>query len=80
LPLAWTGMPKIIFRKNSGALILKTHHIISSMSAVGSCYDNAVEESFFGSLKREHVNRRKYATHAEAKTDIFGYIERFDNQ
>lgn len=59
---------------------LKTHHIVSSMSAVGSCYDNAAAESFFGLLKRERVNRRKYTTRAEARTDIFDYIERFYNQ
>lgn len=59
---------------------LKSHHIISSMSAVGSCYDNAAAESFFGLLKRERVNRRKYTTRAEARTDIFDYIERFYNQ
>lgn len=59
---------------------LKTHHIVSSMSAVGSCYDNAAAESFFGLLKRERVNRRKYATRSEARTDIFDYIERFYNQ
>ena len=59
---------------------LETHGIISSMSAVGSCYDNAAAESFFGLLKRERVNRRKYVTRAEARADIFDYIERFYNQ
>lgn len=49
------------------------------MSRVGSCYDNAVAESFFGILKRERVNRRRYATRAQARTDIFDYIERFYN-
>jgi transposase InsO family protein len=41
-------------------LFLKDHNIISSMSAVGSCYDNAAAESFFGVLKRERVHRRNY--------------------
>ncbi len=59
---------------------LETHGIVSSMSAVGSCYDNAAAESFFGLLKRERVNRRKYVTRAEARADIFDYIERFYNQ
>ncbi len=59
---------------------LKTHGIVSSMSAVGSCYDNAAAESFFGLLKRERVNRRKYVTRAEARADVFDYIERFYNQ
>lgn len=59
---------------------LKDHRIVSSMSAVGSCYDNAAAESFFGLLKRERVNRRKYVTRAEARADVFDYIERFYNQ
>ena len=47
------------------------------MSAVGSCADNAACEGFFGILKRERVYRRNYRTIAEARTDIFDYIERF---
>ena len=58
---------------------LKDHHIVSSMSAVGSCYDNAAAESFFGVLKRERVNRRHYVTRAEARADVFEYIELFYN-
>lgn len=54
---------------------LDGHQITSSMSAVGSCYDNAAAESFFGLLKRERVNRRRYATRAEARADVFDYIE-----
>ena len=61
-------------------LFLATHGIVSSMSAVGSCYDNAAAESFFGVLKRERVNRKRYMTRAEARSDIFDYIERFYNQ
>ncbi len=59
---------------------LKTYGIVSSMSGVGNCYDNAVAESFFGLLKRERVHRRRYQTRAEARTDIFDYIERFYNR
>ncbi|MCW5785082.1 MAG: IS3 family transposase, partial [Nitrospirales bacterium] len=59
---------------------MKTHGILSSMSGVGNCYDNAVAESFFGLLKWERVRRRNYRTQAEARTDIFNYIERFYNQ
>lgn len=58
---------------------LREHGIISSMSAVGSCADNALAESFFGVLKRERVNRRNYTTRAEARSDVFDYIERFYN-
>ena len=50
------------------------------MSGVGSCYDNAVAESFFGLLKRERIHRRRYRTRGEAQTDIFDYIERFYNR
>lgn len=49
------------------------------MSAVGSCADNAAAESFFGVLRRERVNRRQYRTRAEARADIFDYIERWHN-
>ena len=50
------------------------------MSAVGHCGDNAAAEGFFGMLKRERVYRRNYRTHAEARLDIFDYIERFYNR
>ena len=59
---------------------LRKQGIVSSMSGVGNCYDNAVAESFFGLLKRERVNRRRYQTRAEARTDVFDYIERFYNR
>lgn len=58
---------------------LEGHNLICSMSAVGSCADNAAAESSFGVLKRERVNRRQYRTRAEARADIFDYIERFHN-
>ena len=58
---------------------LKGHNLICSMSAVGSAADNAAVEGFFGRLKRERVNRRQYQTRAEARADIFDYIERFHN-
>lgn len=58
---------------------LKGHNLVCSMSAVGSCADNAAMEGFFGMLKRERVHRRIYQTRAEARADIFDYIERFYN-
>ena len=58
---------------------LAAHQITCSMSAVGSCADNAAAESFFGVLKRERVNRRQYQTRAQARSDIFDYIERWHN-
>lgn len=58
---------------------LAGHNLICSMSAVGSCADNAAAESFFGLLKRERVNRRQYQTRSAARADVFDYIERFHN-
>ncbi len=55
------------------------HHLVCSMSAVGHCGDNAAAEGFFGVLKRERVNRRHYQTTAQARSDVFDYIERFHN-
>lgn len=48
-----------------------------SMSGTGNCYDNAPTESFFGSLKMEWVPLAGYETRAQARTDIFFYIEAF---
>ena len=58
---------------------LKDQRIISSMSDVGHCGDNAAAEGFFGKLKRERVHRRCYLTLAAARADVFDYIERFHN-
>ena len=51
-----------------------------SMSRTGNGYDNAVMESFFATLKSERVYRRHYATRAQARADLFLYIEGFYNQ
>ena len=67
------------FTSEEYQLFLKDHGLICSMSAVGSCADNAAVEGFFGQLKRERVNRRYYLTHQQARSDIFDYIERFYN-
>jgi len=60
--------------------ILKDHGVTCSMSRKGNCYDNAVAESFFGSLKSEWVNHNRYATRSEAAQSIFYYIEIFYNR
>ena len=52
----------------------------ASMSRKADCYDNAPMESFFHTLKTELVHHRQYATRAEAKRDIFAYIEGFYNR
>lgn len=59
--------------------LLADHRVIVSMSGKGNCYDNAVMESFWGTLKNEWVHHQKYLTRAQARTDIFGYIEGFYN-
>jgi transposase InsO family protein len=59
--------------------MLKQHKMISSMSRKGNCWDNAVAESFFGSLKTERVFFSNYATRDEARKDIVDYIEMFYN-
>lgn len=51
-----------------------------SMSRRGNCWDNAVVESFFSSLKKERIKRRIYKTRSLAKADIFDYIEAFYNR
>jgi putative transposase len=60
--------------------LLKQHGITCSMSDKGSCYDNAVVESFFATLKRERLRRKNYRTRNEARADVFDYIERFYNR
>lgn len=55
--------------------MLKKHQMISSMSRKGNCWDNAVAESFFGSLKTERVFFSSYATRDAARMDIVDYIE-----
>ena len=51
-----------------------------SMSRTGNCYDNAPMESFFSTLKCEHVHFQNYQTRQEAQTDIFAYIAGFYNR
>ncbi len=53
---------------------------VCSMSRKGNCYDNAAMESFFSSLKKERVHRRKYWDRDEATADLKAYIEDFYNR
>jgi transposase InsO family protein len=50
------------------------------MSRNGNCYDNATMESFWSTLKLELIYRRNFATRAQARTEIFDYIECFYNR
>ncbi|MGD9852904.1 MAG: IS3 family transposase [Nitrospirales bacterium] len=58
-------------------ILLQADGIGSTMSGVGNYYDKAVAESFFGLLKRERVHQWQYRTQAEARTNIYDYLERF---
>src|SRR6516162_2751396 len=60
-------------------LALAPSAITPSMSRKGACLDNAPMERFFHSLKTERVHHRIYATRAEARRDLFQYIEGFYN-
>ena len=58
--------------------VLETHGITCSMSRRGNCYDNAVMEAFFSTVKNEVGER--YESHGEAKGQLFDYIEVFYDQ
>jgi len=58
---------------------LAEHGIRCSMSRKGNCWDNAVVESFFNSLKQEWLPHRKFETRNEARQSVFEYIEGFYN-
>ncbi len=89
LMAVWRRKPKerIMIHSDQGsqftsmdwASFLKQHNLEHSMSRRGNCHDNAVAESFFNLLKRERVRRKTYRTRAEARQDVFDYIEMFYN-
>lgn len=60
--------------------VLAQYHITASMSGTGNCYDNSAMESFFHTLKTEHVYFERYQTRKQAKKSIFEYIEIFYNR
>ena len=70
--------PGLLFHSDRGSQycsndfqkMLKTHGMVSSMSRKGDCWDNAVAESFFGSLKTERVFFTNYKTREEARRDV----------
>ena len=80
--------PVIIFHSDRGSQYaseevrkyLQGHKMIQSMSRKGNCYDNAVMESFFHTLKTELVSFENFQTRDEAKMKIFDYIEIFYNR
>ncbi|EMS8654113.1 TPA: IS3 family transposase [Klebsiella pneumoniae] len=58
----------------------RANNLVPSMSRRGNCWDNAVAESFFSSLKKERIRKRIYKTRDMARADIFDYIEVFYNR
>jgi len=78
----------LIFHSDRGAQyaslevreLLRSWHVRQSMSGRGSCFDNAVMESFFSSLKRELVHLETFHTKAQAHQSVFEYIEIFYNR
>ena len=80
--------PKLIWHTDRGSQyasdshreLLEKYDILQSMSRKGDCWDNAVSESFFHSLKTELVHHERFKTRAEANQAIFEYIEVFYNR
>lgn len=89
LSAVWQRKPEqsVIVHSDQGAQytsdeclrFMKHHNFEPSMSRRGNCYDNAVVESFFHSLKSERIKRKIYKTREQARQDIFDYIEWFYN-
>jgi len=81
-------LPGCIFHSDRGSqyaghefrTLLKQYGFIQSMSGSGNCYDNAIMETFFHTLKTELVYFERYATRSEAQGSIFEYIEVFYNR
>lgn len=59
--------------------LLRTYQAVSSMSRKGNCWDNSVVESFFGTLKQEHIFFCNYNTREEARRSVFEWIEGWYN-
>jgi len=60
--------------------LLERNGIVCSMSRSGNCYDNAMVESFFGTIKTELVHRRRWATRDQARASVFTWIECWYNR
>ena len=68
------------YASESHRALLKQHGIRQSMSRKGNCWDNAVSESFFHTLKTERIHHQTYQTRSDAKQTVFEYIEVFYNR
>jgi len=60
--------------------IIAAHRIRQSMSSTGNCYDNAMAESFFATLKKGHLFWERFQTREEARRKLFEYLEVFYNR
>ena len=78
--LIWHTDRGVQYTSASHLRIIDQHSINQSMSKKGDCWDNAVAESFFNSLKSELIYQHKFKTREEAKNVIFEYIEVFYNR
>jgi len=67
------------YAANEYQRVLREHGIVCSMSRKGNCWDNAVAESFFATIKGELIDHEDYLTHAQARASIAEYIEVFYN-
>lgn len=68
------------YRAENYLSLFQGNNIQQSMSSKGNCYDNAVAESFFKTLKTELVNEQFYQSRDQARQSIFDYIELFYNR
>ena len=68
------------YASNDYQQILNDYGITCSMSRKGNCYDNAVMESFFATLKQELIYRQPYRSRQDTKQDIFEYIQVWYNR
>jgi putative transposase len=83
-----TPSPGLLFHTDRGVqyaaanfrAALKAAGFVPSMSRRANCYDNAAMESFWSTLKLELVHRRKFASHKQARTELFDFIEVFYNR
>ena len=89
LMAVWQRQPKseVLVHSDQGSqyassdylAFMKAHKLLPSMSRRGNCHDNAVAESFFATFKKRVTKRKIYSTRAEAKGEIFNFIEMFYN-
>ncbi len=68
------------FSSDDWKRFMSEHNLQASMSRRGNCFDNAVAESFFSSLKKERTRKKMYPTRDILRADIFDYIEVFYNR